>query len=79
MLDSLTHLVSGSPVTYAIVLLTATFDVLFPILPAETVLIGSAVIAAHGGLSIWLLVPAAAIGCRKTRVWSRHSARSAGA
>jgi membrane protein DedA with SNARE-associated domain len=62
MLDSLTHLVSGSPVTYAIVLLTATFDVLFPILPAETVLIGSAVIAAHGGLSIWLLVPAAAIG-----------------
>ena len=62
MLDSLTHLVSGSPVTYLVVLAISLLDVLCPILPAETVLFTAAVLAARGDLSVWLLVPAAAIG-----------------
>jgi membrane protein DedA with SNARE-associated domain len=45
-----------------LVLAVAATDVLFPILPAETVLITAAVLASHGDLSIWILVPAAAIG-----------------
>ena len=62
MLDSLTQLVSGSPVTYLVVLGIALLDVLCPILPAETVLFTAAVLAARGDLSIWLLIPAAAVG-----------------
>jgi membrane-associated protein len=62
MLESLTHLVSGSPVTYLVVLGIALLDVLCPILPAETVLFTAAVLAARGSLSIWLLIPAAALG-----------------
>jgi membrane-associated protein len=62
MLDSIAQLVSGNPVTYFVVLAVAATDVLCPILPAETVLITAAVLASHGGLSIWLLVPAAAVG-----------------
>ena len=62
MLDSIAQLVSGHPVTYLVVMAVAATDVLFPILPAETVLITAAVLASHGDLSIWLLVPAAAVG-----------------
>src|SRR5689334_4973150 len=62
MFDSLTHLVSGSPVTYLVVLGIALLDVLCPILPAETVLFTAAVLAARGDLSVWLLIPAAALG-----------------
>jgi membrane-associated protein len=62
MLHSLSHLVSGNPVSYLVVLATACTDVLFPLVPAESVLITAAVLASHGDLSIWILVPAAAIG-----------------
>jgi membrane-associated protein len=60
--DWLTDVVSGQPITYLVVLGVAAADVLLPILPAETVLLTASVIAAHGGLEIWLLVPAAAVG-----------------
>jgi membrane-associated protein len=62
MLDSLTQLVSGSPVTYLVVLGIALLDVLCPILPAETVLFTAALLATHGELSVWILIPAAAVG-----------------
>jgi membrane-associated protein len=62
MFDSVTQLVSGSPVTYLVVLGVALLDVLCPILPAEAVLLTAAVLAASGDLSVWILVPAAAIG-----------------
>jgi membrane-associated protein len=62
MFDWLTTVVSASPVTYLAVLAVAAVDVLCPIIPAETVLIASDVLAARGDLSLWFLIPAAAIG-----------------
>jgi membrane-associated protein len=60
--DWLTDLVSGTPVTYAVVFGAAAGDVLFPVIPSETIVITASVLAAHGELAIWLIVPAAAIG-----------------
>lgn len=54
--------VSGSPITYLIVLLSAGADVLFPLIPAETIVLAAAVKASQGDLFIWILIPAAAIG-----------------
>jgi membrane-associated protein len=62
MFDWIVNLVSGSEWTYAVVLLVAGGDVLFPLLPSETLVITAAAVAAQGGLSIWLLIPATAIG-----------------
>lgn len=58
----LTDHVSGTPLGYLVVLLAAGGDVLFPLIPSETVVITGGVIAADGGLHIWLLVPAAVAG-----------------
>ncbi len=62
MLDSLIDAVSGSPWTYLIVLLASGGDVIFPPVPSETIVITAGVVAARGGLSVWLLIPAAATG-----------------
>jgi membrane-associated protein len=60
--DWLINVVSGHPVTYLIVFAVAGADVLMPILPAETVVLAASIIAAHGGLQVWILIPAVALG-----------------
>jgi membrane-associated protein len=62
VLDSLTNDVSDSPVTYLVVLVSTGLDVLLPVIPSETIVIGASVLAAQGGLLIFLIVPAAALG-----------------
>ena len=58
----LTHLVSGQPLTYLVVFGAAGGDVLFPVIPSETVVITASVVASHGGLMIWLVAAATAAG-----------------
>jgi len=60
--DWLTQEVSQSPVTYPVVAFAAAADVLFPLIPSETIVITAGVLAAQGDLLIWLLVPAVALG-----------------
>jgi membrane-associated protein len=60
--DWLTHEVGESAVTYPVVLVAATTDVLFPLIPAETIVITASVLAAQGDLLIWLIVPLVALG-----------------
>jgi membrane-associated protein len=61
-MDWLTTEVSGSPVTYLVVFVSAAADVLFPLIPSETIVIAASVLAAQGELLIFLIVPAAALG-----------------
>src|ERR1700749_502108 len=56
-----THFVSASPATYAIVFGVVAVDALLPFAQAEAVVITAAVLAAQGGLQIWLLVPVVAL------------------
>jgi membrane-associated protein len=56
-----THFVSASPATYAIVFGIVAVDALLPFAQAEAVVITAAVLAAQGDLSIWLLVPVVAL------------------
>jgi membrane-associated protein len=58
----LTHAVAGSPVTYLIVLVAVVFDGLIPLVPSEATIVTASVLAAHGHLSIELIVLAAACG-----------------
>jgi membrane protein DedA with SNARE-associated domain len=60
--DWLTNEVSDSAITYLVVFAAAGLDVFFPVIPSETIVIAAAVIAAQGGLIIFLIVPAAALG-----------------
>ncbi len=62
MFDWLSGWISGQPLSYLVVLGVAGLDVIFPLLPSETVVITAAAVAAHGGLSIWLVILAAATG-----------------
>lgn len=62
MFDWLTQEVSQSALTYPVVLTAAGFDVLFPLIPSETIVITASVLAAQGGLLIWVIVPAVALG-----------------
>jgi membrane-associated protein len=62
LFDWITHLVGGSPWTYAVVCAVAAADVLLPLLPSETVVLTASVLAAHGKLEIWLIVVLAAAG-----------------
>ncbi len=62
MFESLTHEVSQSALTYPVVFTAAGLDVLFPLIPSETIVITAAILAAQGELAIWLLVPAVALG-----------------
>lgn len=61
-LQGLADHVSGSPVTYLVVLLAAGADVLFPLIPSETIVVTAGVFAARGELLLWLLIPATAVG-----------------
>ncbi len=62
LFDSLTELASGSHWTYALVFVLAAFDVIFPVLPSETVVILAGVLAGAGELNIGLVIVAAALG-----------------
>lgn len=62
MFDWLTNEVSESAVTYLVVFAAAGLDVFFPVIPSETIVIAAAVLAAQGGLIIFAIVPAAALG-----------------
>jgi membrane-associated protein len=57
-----THFVSASPATYAIVFGVVAIDAVLPFAQAEAVVITAAVLAAQGHLEIWLVVLAAALG-----------------
>jgi membrane protein DedA with SNARE-associated domain len=57
-----THFVSASPATYAIVFGIVAVDAILPFAQAEAVVITAAVLAAQGHLQIWLVVPVAALG-----------------
>lgn len=60
--DSLTQLVTDSPMTYVVIFALAAFDVIFPLLPAEATVTAAAVLAGQGSLSIALVMVAAATG-----------------
>jgi membrane protein DedA with SNARE-associated domain len=60
--DQLTNEVSGNPVTYALIFAAAGGDVLFPIIPSETIVIAAAVLSAQGKLIVALVFLAAAVG-----------------
>lgn len=62
MFDWLTEQVTNDPVTYLVVLGAAGGDVLFPLIPSETIVITAGVLAAQGDLHIWLIVPLVALG-----------------
>jgi len=62
LFEWLTSEVSESAVTYLVVFAAAGLDVFFPFIPSETIVIAAAVLAAQGGLLIFLIVPAAALG-----------------
>jgi membrane-associated protein len=63
MFDQFTQLVSdASGWAYAIIFLVAYLDALVPIVPSETVVITAGVVAADGGLSLAMVIPAAAVG-----------------
>lgn len=57
----ITHFVTASPATYAIVFGVVAVDALLPFAQAEAVVITAAVLAAQGDLLIWLLVPVVAL------------------
>jgi membrane-associated protein len=60
--DWLTQEVSHSALTYPVVAVACATDVLFPLIPSETIVITASVLAAQGDLLIWAIVPAAALG-----------------
>ena len=86
-----THFISASPATYAIVFGIVAIDSLLPFAQAEAVVITASVLAAHGDLRIWLIVPLVAlagmvgdnvsyvlgrsVGCRITRKFMRGKRR----
>lgn len=61
-LDRVVEQVSGAWWTYPLILGSAAVDVVFPILPAETVMITAGVVASSGGLSAILLILSGAFG-----------------
>jgi membrane-associated protein len=60
--DWLTQEVGQSAATYPVVFAAAGLDVLFPLIPSETIVITASVLAAQGDLFIWLIVPLVALG-----------------
>jgi membrane-associated protein len=63
MSSQLTHYVSdASGWAYAIVFLLSYLDAILPVVPSETSVITGGVVAASGGLRLWILIPAAAAG-----------------
>ena len=62
MFDALADHVTGSPLTYLLIVSVCTGDALLPLFPAEVVVVTAAVLAASGHLSIALVVLAAVLG-----------------
>jgi membrane protein DedA with SNARE-associated domain len=62
VLDSLVNLVSGSPITYVVVMAAVLVDAVFPLVPSETLIITAAVLASHGHLAIALVFAGATAG-----------------
>lgn len=62
LFDFLSHHVSGSPLTYLLIVGVCAGDAVFPLFPAEVVVITAAVLAANGKLQIALVVLAATVG-----------------
>ena len=58
----LTHVVAGSPVTYVVIFVAVVLDGLVPLVPSEATIITASVLAAHGHLSVLLIVLIAALG-----------------
>jgi membrane-associated protein len=57
----ITHVITASPATYAIVFGIVAIDAVLPFAQAEAVVITASVLAAQGDLSIWLLIPIVAL------------------
>lgn len=62
LIDSLTELVTDSPITYFVIFLMAALDVLVPIIPAEATVTASSVLAGQGRLTIAYVMIAAGLG-----------------
>ena len=62
MSSGLEQFVSSSPLTYLLVVGAVAVDAVFPLIPAETILITAAVLAVDGKLVRWLLIFAALLG-----------------
>ena len=62
MFQSIVDAVSGSDWSYLIVFAIAMLDAFFPIVPSEATAIAAGVVAGTGGLSVELVVLAAALG-----------------
>lgn len=62
MFDWLSHEVSGSALSYLVVFVAAGLDVLFPLIPSETIVLTASILAAQGDLLIFVLVPSVALG-----------------
>ncbi len=59
LIDSLTALVTDSPVTYLVIFAMAAIDVIVPIIPAEATVTAAAVLAGQGQLNIvWVMIAA---------------------
>jgi membrane-associated protein len=62
MFDALADHVTGSPLTYLLIVAVCAGDALLPLFPAEVVVVTAAVLAAGGHLQIALVVLAAVVG-----------------
>jgi membrane-associated protein len=62
MFESLTEYVSGSPWTYAFLVVIAALDVIIPLVPSETSVILAGVLASTGDLNLVLVILFAAGG-----------------
>jgi len=60
--DWLSEAVSHSALAYPVVFAASGTDVLFPLIPSETIVITASVLAAQGDLLIWAIVPLVAVG-----------------
>jgi membrane protein DedA with SNARE-associated domain len=60
--ESIVDAVSGSDWSYFVVFLVAMLDAFFPVVPSEATAIAAGVVAGTGGLSVELLILAAALG-----------------
>jgi membrane-associated protein len=59
LIDSLTALVTDSPLTYVLILAMAAIDVILPVIPAEATVTAAAVLAGQGQLNVvWIMVAA---------------------
>ena len=62
MFESIVDAVSGSDWSYLIVFVIAMLDAFFPVVPSEATAIAAGVVAGTGGLSVELVILAAALG-----------------